>query len=190
MAPERMNPSSKKFDAITELMALLREAGLAPRVQKPRTALPAQFDLLYGISVAALALDALSKPERNREGARIINATLLKFGQFIAARPQLVSEYLAWRERQSAAPQLDLQCWPLLPRGFLTDAVPDGVIAYLVAGGEIAREDKNVRFFPERRGRLTDLLKAILTADMFCQERSALSVLADNMPTLTSLGVQ
>lgn len=190
MAPEHMSTPPRKFDAITELMALLREAGFAPRVQRPRAELPAQFDLLYGISIAALALDALSKPERNLEGARIINATLLKFGQFIAARPQLVSEYLGWREHQSAAPQLNLESWPLLPRGFLTDAVPDGVIAYLVSGGEIEREDKNVRFYPERRSRLTDLLKTILTADMFRQERSALAVLANNMPTLTSLGVQ
>ncbi|WNZ62688.1 hypothetical protein QEG98_02345 [Myxococcus sp. MxC21-1] len=190
MAPEHMNPSSTNFDAIAELMALLREAGLAPRVQKPRTALPPQFDLLYGISVAALSLDALSKPDRAQEEVRIINATLLKFGQFIAARPQLVKEYLVWREHQSTAPQLDLQSWPLLPRGFLTDAVPDGVIAYLIALGEITRKDKNVRFFPHRKSRLTELLKTIHFADMFRRERSALSALAINMPTLTSLGVQ
>jgi hypothetical protein len=177
-------------DVLAQLFELLAEAQLKPRITGERSAMPAQFDMLYGVSVAACAMHELARDDGDLVGARTINASLLKFGQFLAARPQLVPDYLAWREHLAAPHRLELHAWPLLPRGFLTDAVPDGVVAYLVAAGELTRAGKNLRFTPGKNGKIVGLYHSIVADDLFKAERKALEILRSNSPTLTSLGIQ
>jgi hypothetical protein len=151
---------------------------------------PAQFDLLYAICVAVCAIKELARPAKDKEESYEINNSLLKFGQFIAARPQLLEDYLEWRKHQSEGQHLDLQSWPLLPRGFLTDAVPDAVLAYLIAMGQLERQGKDITFRPGNHQRLAVLLDRIQQYDLFRSERRILAELARNRPTLTMLGVQ
>ncbi len=187
---EPLVPPALEVDEVASLMALLREARLAPRIQGARASLPIQFDMHYGISIAACAILELASNDDDLEGTKTINASLLKFGQFLAARPQLVPDYLAWKEHLAAPKQLELHAWPMLPRGFLTDAVPDGVVAFLVAAGDLERTARSLRFNPVKSARLVALYNTIVAEGMFKAERNALGILRQNMPTLTSLGLQ
>ncbi|RKH43174.1 hypothetical protein D7X12_13990 [Corallococcus sicarius] len=85
---------------------------------------------------------------------------------------------------------MDLQSWPLLPRGFLTDQTPTAVVGFLSAIGELERDEKNVVFHPKRHKRLHSLIQTVDSHSLFVSERSALKQLSENRPTLAMLGVQ
>jgi hypothetical protein len=173
-----------------ELVALLSGTNLKPRFGAQRPIIPAQYDALYALCMTACAIVALAKPSGGDSDELRLNNSLLKFAQFIASRPRLLRDYLLWREHRREGAQLDLQSWPLLPRGFLTDQTPTAVLGFLSAIGELERDEKDVVFRPKRHKRLHSLIQYIGNQNLFISERSALKQLSESRPTLAMLGVQ
>jgi hypothetical protein len=171
--------------AVTRLVSLLREARLRSELDLHRIVAPAQRDVAYNSAILACAIHKLGK--RQTDGTTTINVMVLKFASFLAARPSLLGDFHDWLDHRCQRDQLELQSWPLMPRGYLSDDTDTA--AYLAAIGVLQRSGKDIVLSGDDGNILNQILAAIDSHGWFSREREILDWLCSIHLTQTMLGV-
>jgi len=129
------------YSPLKKLAALLAASGAQPDITPERLAPSTLYDLEYRVVVVAMAFQIHAASDKH-SSQRIQNRRL-KLLQFIAMRPWLVSVIREWSlSRRDAQRSLDSE--EGLRRGFISDAMHDDVIDFLVAGGALRRQESHV----------------------------------------------
>src|SRR5262249_54554305 len=123
------------FDAVGQLEALLAQVGAKAILVRERIAPSTLYDSDYHVVMVACAFVMHAK--RTGNGKRRILAPWLKLLQFVAARPRLAPDVLAWA-RTRRDPTLDT--WRMMPRGYIGDRTHDAMLEFLVATSVLDRE--------------------------------------------------
>lgn len=124
---------------LRRLAALLAASGAQPNITPERLAPSTVYDLEYRVLVIAMAFQIHAAPDSHSSQPRIQNRRL-KLLQFIAMRPWLIGVIRAWSQSRHNA-KLSLDSDEGRRRGFISDAMHDDVLDFLVAGGALRRED-------------------------------------------------
>lgn len=127
-------------DPIVEFGRLLAEAGARPRINRKRLAPSTLHDATYHIAIIACAF--ATHGEQMTDGTIRILASWLKMLQFVAARPQLVSDLHDYVKSRNGT---NLLAWTKMPRGYLGDRAHDATICFLVATALLTRNGKYIQ---------------------------------------------
>lgn len=159
---------------LQKLAALLAACGAQPDITPERLAPSTEYDLEYRVLIIAMAFQIHAASDRYSSRPRIQNRRL-KLLQFIAMRPWLVSVIHEWSvSRHNAQRSLDSE--EGLRRGFISDAMHDEVLDFLVAAGVLRREESYV--IPGTNSSVIfDLYSEALGRSLFDAELTALRLL-------------
>jgi hypothetical protein len=113
----------------------------------------------------------------------------LKFAHFLAVRPSLLKDFRIWHEHRGQRTALELESWPLLPRGFLTDDTQSASTTFLITIGALQRTNKSIALKATQDNPLTNLLYTIEHNNLFTSERAALRELKTLRVTQSTIGV-
>ncbi|WP_375758675.1 hypothetical protein [Corallococcus exercitus] len=175
--------------AFDELSELLSASKLRPQIIPGRIARPFFHDAIYNFSVISCATQELGTPQKQDEQVWQINSSILKFSHFLAVRPTLLKDFRIWHEHRTQRAVLDLENWPLLPRGFLTDDTQAASVTFLVTTGALQRAGKNIVLKATKQNPLIQLLRAVEKNNLFQSERDVIRKLQELRITQSMLGV-
>ena len=123
--------------AIAQLANLLQEAK-APVELRPDAVVPsAIYDPLYRATVVACTLAQWVKGGQHR-----INGTLLRLVQFVAIRPNLLSNFTTWLAARQQKRLTELELWSFFPHGYIADATHTMVLEYLRPRVRLRRSER------------------------------------------------
>lgn len=170
-------------DPILELSALLADLGATPVLVHSRLAPSTLYDVDYHIAMIACAFveHASSKGHDRRR----ILAPWLKLLQFVAARPQLATDFRQW----AGCRRDNLEAWSKMPRGYLGDRMHDASVEFLTARAVFVR-DGDMLVESERCVELDAMAAGIRDLDMFRAERETMASLKSVRSTRAALGGQ
>ncbi len=157
---------------VRELTAVLREAGVSPRVRSECIVRSTLYDLDYHVALIACVFFVESIDGTIRS-PRVI-AHWLKILQFIAVRPTLLSDFKIWAATRR---HQDLDTWQKMPRGYLGDDTHDRTVELLVAAGVLARHGDELGA-GSRFAELRQIYNELLSRDLLRSERATLIELA------------
>lgn len=160
------NRLERRVNAIASLATLLNDNTLTVTVRPERIGRPCFFDADYNVALLSGALRELGK--RTDTSVRL-NIRVLSLAQFLASRPALLQPFLVWHRRQRRIPRLELEAWPLLPRGFLVDGSAPAVLRLLRAHGVISLDANDC--VVARGGEMDLMADTLADLDLFTAER-------------------
>lgn len=170
---------------IEALSALLAQ-GFSSRIDGAAVVAPSLFDDQYNTAIIACAIYMLGRENKETKAVEV-NASILRFCCFIATRPVLLEDFEIWESKTRKIGGLDLESWPQLPRGFLTDRTHSGAVDFLASTGLLQRNGSNVS--APSSGALFDAWVAMREQNFFKAERGVLERLRELRVTQTMLGV-
>lgn len=170
---------------IEALSALLAQ-GFSSRIDGTAVVTPSLFDVQYNTAIIACAMFILGRKHKET-GAFEVNASILRFSCFIATRPVLLEDFEFWESKTRKIGGLDLESWPQLPRGFLTDRTHSGAVDFLASTGLLQRNGSNVS--APASGALHEEWVVMREKNFFQVERGVLERLRELRVTQTMLGV-
>lgn len=168
-------------DHLQELGYLLSEAGARVSISPARVAPSTLYDSQYHIAVVACALSTHGTKRGNTEA--VISPALLKFLQFVSARPSLFPRILLWLEQRK---HKTFESISEMPRGYIGDRTHDRTINYLLACGVLQYEGNDLASGLNYRV-LRDLREKIEERDLFSSERRVLYDLRSSRIPLVAL---
>jgi len=151
------------------LSDLLAGTSAAPYANPQRIAPSTFYDLQYRMFIIAACLHVNGKAEA---GFQKISAPKLRLFQFIAMRPWLLDVVQEWSASRKDR-QRSLQSSQSLRRGFLSDAMHDNVIDYLVASGRLFKQKGQIAA-PTPSGTLAKLYDQSENGGLFVAETQTL----------------
>jgi hypothetical protein len=159
--------------AVDALARLLAGSGATSRVNKGRVSRSIVYDLRYRTAVVSCAFLLHAKRAPGLSDLRL-RADKLKFLQFVALRPWLISTVRQWSDDRGDAQRSMLNS-DRLRRGFLSDTMHDRVIDYLVAARVFVRHRNGEHLSLGPMRDLADAVSAQVSgAGLFAAERAAL----------------
>jgi hypothetical protein len=172
-----MEPDSTP--ALDRLALLLRKSGATPVVREGRVVPSVVYDFHYRVAVTACAFTRHARAHPGMPSMISMRSDKLKFLQFIAVRPWLVTSVREWSQAKGDA-QRSMLTSDRLRKGFIGDTMHDRVVDYLVAAGVLARLANGTHLtaggFADSLQRLT---ADIANKELFVSERTALDELAN-----------
>lgn len=171
------------ISAIHTLSELLRGSGARAVLAPERIAPSTIYDLQFRIVINALVFQRSAKPYF--DSAVRIQAARQKLIQFVAIRPWLVRVVRDWSATQHV-PQLSVHVSQRLRRGFLGDAMQEGVVEFLSAAG-VFRRDAGFLAAGPKGGFLKSWSDAVVSQELFVSERAAIEELSGIKITNTML---
>ncbi|WP_147452047.1 hypothetical protein [Corallococcus sp. CA041A] len=174
---------------LDELSELLLTSNLRPQLIPSRISRPFFYDATYNFSIISCVIMNLGSPQKQDRQTWQINNSILKFCHFLAVRPVLLKDFRIWHEHNSQKSNLELETWPRLPRGFLTDDTQAAAATFLVTTGALQRTGKYTTLKATSDNKLLHLLKTVEEQQLFQNERRTILQLKEMKITQTMLGV-
>lgn len=167
-------------DVFDELGQALANAGASLKVSRaPRR--PVLYDLDYRAVVVGFVFRATAQTKK--AAVPQVHATWVKLLQFIATRPDLLTDFEEWVKERGKHSRTSQR----LRRGFLSDTTFDYVLQILVASGQLRRVGDADLVAGRRFRDLDSWCTRSIEAGLFELERAVISEMATVRPNITML---